>query len=161
MAVAATLLACITLTGLAPPATVDFQRVVTGNAAMVEGMAAFVAAMRTLEQEQREIDAGRLTPREADDRSRTVHAPVFRQLMSLLAEAYVPPADPREPLLQDTRRVAELMLESLAMESVYREGSDIPEPADPERAAVLNKELAELSKRIQQTLTALERKQRK
>lgn len=161
MAAAATLLACITLAGLAPPATVDLQRVVTGNAAMLKGMTAFVAAMRALEQEQQEIAAGRLTLREVDERSRTVHAPVFRQLRSLLAEAYVPPTDPREPLLQDTRRVADLMLEVLAMESVYRDGSDMPEPADPGRAAVLNEELVQVSARIQQTLTALDRRQRK
>ncbi len=161
MAVAATLLACITLLGLAPPATVDFQRVVTGNAAMAKGMTAFVAAMRALEQEQREVEAGRMTLREADERSRTEHAPVFRQVQALLAEAYVPPTDPRAPMLQDTRRMVELMLEMLAMESVEREGSDKPEPIDPERAEVLAREFAQLSKRIQQTLTALERKQRK
>ncbi|GBG03598.1 hypothetical protein AZSI13_29250 [Azospira sp. I13] len=102
-----------------------------------------------------------LTLREADERSRTEHAPVFRQVQALLAEAYVPPTDPRAPMLQDTRRMVELMLEMLAMESVEREGSDKPEPIDPERAEVLAREFAQLSKRIQQTLTALERKQRK
>ena len=42
--------------------------------------------------------------------------------------------------------MTELLLESLAMESVFPEGSDKPQPADTQRAAEISKELTAISK---------------
>ena len=51
------------------------------------------------------------------------------------------PSDTRLPVLNATIRMAELMEESLAMQSILKPGSDVPEPADPARAVELKQEM--------------------
>ncbi|WP_367849173.1 rhomboid family intramembrane serine protease [Rhodoferax sp. WC2427] len=122
---------------LAPPAAVDFQRKYTGAAAFEQGMRSFNAAMRQLGLESQWRRAGKLTVQQADERSRSVHAPAFRKAQTDLAAAWLPPGDPRNALLQAVRQQAAWMAEMQAMESVTPPGSSQPEPADPARMAEL------------------------
>jgi hypothetical protein len=63
------------------------------------------------------------------------------EVLKTLHSGYLAPSDPRLPVLNATIRMAELMEESLAMQSVFKPGSDVPEPSDPARAAELKKEM--------------------
>ena len=122
---------------LAPPAAVDFQRKYTGAAAFEQGMRSFHAAMRQLAIESQWQRAGKLTAQQADDRSRSVHAPAFRKAQAELAAAWLPPNDPRNALLHAVRQQAAWMVEMQAMESVTPPGSNTPQPVDPARMATL------------------------
>jgi rhomboid protease GluP len=122
---------------LAPPAAVDFQRKYTGAAAFERGMRSFNRAMQQLGQEVQLLRAGKLTAQQTDERSRSVHAPAFRQAQAELAAAWLPPADPRNALLQTVQQQAAWMAEMQAMESVTPPGSSQPQPVDPARMATL------------------------
>jgi hypothetical protein len=126
----------------AAPAAVDISQRFTGAAFADKGMKGFFTAMQALEQEQRDVLAGKLTELEADQRSRTIHAPVFRAVLSDLDQAALPPGDPRAPILAYSRRLTKLLLEALAMESVVDEASGKVSPADPARAAAIEAEVA-------------------
>ncbi|BDT66425.1 rhomboid protease GlpG [Comamonadaceae bacterium OS-1] len=125
------------LVALAPPAAVDFQRKYTGAAAYDQGMRSFNAAMRQLGLESQWQRAGKLTAQQADERSRSVHAPAFRKAQAELAAAWLPPGDPRNALLHAVRLQAGWMAEMQAMESVTPPGSSQPQPVDPARMAEL------------------------
>jgi rhomboid protease GluP len=124
---------------LAPPAAVDFQRGYVGAAAFDKGLHRFNAAMQRLGQEAQLLRAGKLTPQQSDARSRSIHAPAFRQAQTELAAAWLPPNDPRTALLQEVRQLSAWMAELQGMESVTPPGSNQPQPADPARMAVLQK----------------------
>jgi hypothetical protein len=47
------------------------------------------------------------------------------------------------------QRMTELIGESLAMESIFPEGSDKPEPADPVRMAQIEREIEAIGTRVQ------------
>ncbi|WP_412480511.1 rhomboid family intramembrane serine protease [Azonexus sp. IMCC34839] len=151
---AAVLLATSGLAAMAPHARIDQKLRFTANTAFAEAMTSFKAAFAALQKEQDDIKAGRMSEREADDRSRSVHAPVFRKLQAQFEAIELPNGDPRQPLLDDTRRLIALMLESLAMESVYAEGSDKPEPADPVRMQAIQRELEQVGQRLQRMAEA-------
>ena len=129
-----------------------------GQAAFMRGMNGFLAAAKVLQQDQLDIKAGKETARESDDKSRTVYAPMYRKVLIDLSRASLQPTDPRLPLLQDAKRMSELFAESLEMQSVYKNGSDKPEPADPVRAATINMELKKLSAHFQQEIQRINAK---
>lgn len=129
------------------------SRVVNDQGALLRNVGRVEAAIQVLQDEHDRVVAGRMSERESDERSRTVHAPVFRQLLRDLNEIPVAASDVRFPLARETRRMTELILESLEMQSIYREGSAKPEPADPKRMAMIEKELREAMPRFQK-LTA-------
>lgn len=137
------------LATLAPAASVDQKTRVEGNAAFLRGMAGFDAAIKALQKEQADIQAGKMTERESDERSRTVHSPVFKRVLHDFSLAALAPSDPRQAILRETKRITELMVESLDMPSVFVEGSDKPEPADPERMKAIEEQLKESGERLQ------------
>jgi len=146
------------LTAIAPRATFDQRKAADGQAAFVRGMDEFFAAAKALQQDQLDIKAGKETERESDDKSRMVYAPMYRRVQMDLSRASLQPTDPRLPLLQDAKRMSQLFAESLEMQSVYKNGSDKPEPADPVRAEAINVELKKLSAHFQQEVQKINAK---
>ncbi len=136
-----TTLTAFGLVQLAPAAKVDVGRTIHGSATVAAGMNQFASVMAALEQEEKDVAAGKISIRESDDRSRSVFAPRMAEVLKTLRAGYLTPSDPRLPVLNATIRMAELMEESLAMQSVFKLGSDVPEPSDPARAAELQKEM--------------------
>lgn len=135
------LLATFGLVHFAPAAKVDIEQLIHGSAPVAAGMKQFADLMVALEQEEKDVAAGRISIKESDERSRSVFAPKMADVLKLLSSGYLPPSDPRLPVLKATIRMGELMQESLAMQSVFQPGSDIPVPADPARAAEIKQEM--------------------
>lgn len=146
------------LTAIAPHATFDQRKAVDGQAAFIRGMDGFLAATKALQQDQLDVKAGKETERESDDKSRAVYAPMYRKVLMDLSRASLQPTDPRLPLLRDAKRMSELFTESLEMQSVYKNGIDKPEPADPVRAAAINLEMKGLSTHFQQEVQKINAK---
>lgn len=136
------------LVGSAPRAAFDLSEAFAANPLMERGLREFADAVSDLEQEARDVRAGRLGELEADDRSRRVHAPRFRALVQQLSAIRLAANDPRAPVLQSTLRVSQLLLEGLAMESLVVDGR--PQPMDAPRAAAIESELRQLKERIDQ-----------
>lgn len=132
----------------APAAQADQMGRIQVQRDFVAAAEAFDRAMGALGQEQRDIEAGRVSLRESDARSRTVHAPAFREVVALFERAQVPPSHPRYGVYLDLKRMSELLVESLAMESVYLDGVSEPQPADPERMAQIDREVSEVAQRL-------------
>lgn len=125
----------------APAAKVDVARTINGSANVAAGMKQFADLMAALEQEEKDVAAGKISIKESDERSRSVFAPRMAEVLNTLRSGYLPPTDPRLPVFKGTIRIGELMEESLAMQSVIQPGSDTPVPADPVRAAELKREM--------------------
>lgn len=143
------------LAAIAPHAAVDQKKLFAGQAAFVHAMSSFASAINAVRQEQLDVQAGKLTERASDERSRSVFAPLFRQVQQEFDQAYLPENDPRAPLLRETRQVTALMLESLEMQSVFTAGSDKPEPADPERMHAIEAELQQSGLRVEKLVASL------
>lgn len=135
------LLATFGLVHFAPAAKVDIEQMIHGSAPVAAGMKQFADLMAALEQEEKDVAAGKISIKESDERSRSVFAPEMASVLKLLSSGYLPPSDPRLPVLKATIRMGELMKESLAMQSVFQPGSDIPVPADPVRATAIKQEM--------------------
>jgi rhomboid protease GluP len=135
------LLATFGLVHFTPAAKVDIEQTIHGSAPVAAGMKQFADLMAALEQEEKDVAAGKISIKESDERSRTVFAPKMADVLKLLSSGYLPPSDPRLPILKATIRMGELMEESLAMQSVFQPGSDIPVPVDPVRAAEIKQEM--------------------
>ena len=73
---------------------------------------------------------------------------MYKKILQDLSLVSLPPSDPRLSLLEDVRRMSMLLAESFSMESVYKEGGNKPEPADPVRMAAIGLELTEISNRF-------------
>ncbi|WP_295960896.1 rhomboid family intramembrane serine protease [Rhodoferax sp.] len=148
LALAAVAALVVGLAALAPPAAVDFQRKYAGAAAFELAMRNFNAAMLRLGQESQLLRAGKLSAQQSDERSRSVHAPAFRQVQAELAAVWLPPGDPRNALLQEVRQQAGWMAEVQGMASVTPPGSSQPQPADPARMAALQAAIQASSQRL-------------
>lgn len=136
-----TLLTTCGLVYFAPSAKVDLEQTIRGAATVAAGMNQFAAVMAALEQEEKDVAAGKISIRESDDRSRTVFAPKMAEALTTLRSGSLAPSDPRMPVYNATVHMAELMEESLAMKSIFKPGSEIPDPIDPARAAELKQEM--------------------
>jgi rhomboid protease GluP len=147
--------AAIALTASRAP--LDLGAALAANPAVEHGLLELTSAVRELQREAREVKAGRLGEIEADDRSRRVHAPRFRALVQELSAISLPPNDPREPVLATARRMAELLLELMAMDSRIVDGK--PVSVDPVRWAAITAELDTLNRRL--TALAAQAKQRR
>jgi rhomboid protease GluP len=148
-------LATIGLAMTAPPAVIDQRMALAGQAAFQLAMKDFDIAVKAMQQDQQEMQANRMTEREADDRSRSVLAPLFRKAQQDFARATLPSTDPRLPILSDMRRMNDLLLEAMEMPSIYRDGSNKPEPADPIRSQEITSEIEAIALRIQRSSQAL------
>ena len=129
------------LVNLPPAAKVDLEKAVHGSATVAAGMKQFAELMAGLDQEEKDVAAGKISIRDSDERSRSVFAPKMAEVLRTLRGGYLAPTDPRFPLLNATVRMAELMEESLAMKSVFTPGGDASEPANPTRAAELKRDM--------------------
>lgn len=127
----------------APRAPLDLGAVLAANAVVEHGLQEFSRAMKELQQEARDVRAGKLAELESDERSRRVHAPRFRRLVLELSAISLPADDPRAPLLAATLQVSQLLLELLAMESRVVDGK--PVSVDPARSAAISRELEALN----------------
>lgn len=78
---------------------------------------------------------------ESDKRGRTVYAPKVRDVIATLNKSKLQESDPRNLMLLDSKRYCALLLESLEMESIVREGSTKPEPVNPQRMAEIEQEV--------------------
>jgi rhomboid protease GluP len=150
-------LATVSLAAMAPLATVDPGRVVASSQLQLleRAVGRFDSGTRSIAYDQDEVKAGRLSEREADERSRSVHAPIFRGITDDLSQVVLRPGDPRVPPIQDMRRMSELLTESLAMESVLEKASGKLEPANPARMAEIESEQVALAERVTKAIQAL------
>lgn len=149
------ILGVIGLVAAAPTATLDQRRLFASEALMQKVFKDFDANMKALQQEEEDVKAGKISARQADERSRTVFAPRFHQTTADLSQVILRPGDPRENLLRDTRRLAELLTEILAMNSTFAAGSDTPIPANPQRWRQIEKEIPVITARLQQETAKL------
>ncbi len=152
-------LATVGLAAMAPLATVDLGRILASSQLQVplleRAVGRFDSGLRSIAYDQDEVKAGRLSEREADERSRSVHAPMFRAITDDLSQVVLRPGDPRGPLIQDMRRMSELLTESLAMASVLDQASGTLEPANSARMAAIESELVALGERVRKAIQAL------
>jgi rhomboid protease GluP len=142
------------LVAMAPQATIDQGRIFASVDILKRGLEHFDQSMRSLLQENKDIKAGKLSDEEADERSRTVFAPLFRKVVAELTQVVFRPGDPREPFVRDVQRMSELLAEALGMASVFNEESQKYEPADTQRAEKISAELAQVSARIETFMKA-------
>lgn len=146
------LAATIGVAASAPLAKIDQMGRLNSQTAFAKAANDFDKAIALLKQEQANIKSGKLTELEGDNRSRTAHAPMFREVLAEFNKVTLDATDPRFPLLRDLKRMTELLIESLAMESIHLEGSEKLEPADPVRMAQIQHELGEIALRIQKII---------
>ncbi|MBI5900557.1 MAG: rhomboid family intramembrane serine protease [Rhodocyclales bacterium] len=158
VAVVASTLATFGIAAVAPRATLDQARIFASARFLERGISEFQSAVKAIQQEQADIQAGKLSERDADDRSRTVHAPAFRKVIEDLSQVTLRPGDRREPIVRDTIRASELLAESLAMESVFIAGDPKPRPADPVRSAQIEAELNVVAERLKKNSGELNKK---
>lgn len=158
IAIIAGTLATVGIAATAPRATIDQARIFASNKLLERGMVEFQTALKAIQQEQADIQAGKLSEREADDRSRTVHAPALRIVIERLSQVALRPGDRREPVVKDTIRISELFAESLAMDSVFVEGDPKPYPADPARSSQIEAEIKVVAERLKKNSEELNKK---
>ncbi|WP_313952615.1 rhomboid family intramembrane serine protease [Accumulibacter sp.] len=153
-------LATVGLAAMAPLATVDVGRIVASSQSQLleRAVIRFDTGLKAIAHDQDEVKAGRLSEQEADERSRSVHAPIFRSITEDFSQAVLRPGDPRAPLIQDMRRMSELLTESLAMASVFDKNSGKLEPADPARMAEIESELVAVGERVTKATQGVEPK---
>lgn len=148
LASAAVAVATLGIAIAAPRAPYDLSDYHASVAAFDKAMRELAEASRALGQEEADAKAGRLSEIVADERTRTVHAPRWRAVQKQLAAIRMPAGDPRVPVLAAYRRLVDLVVENLSMESVIVDGK--PMPADAARAAALEREAQQLQAQMQQ-----------
>jgi rhomboid protease GluP len=139
----------------ATPAHVDIQRVFSGVKAFNRGISLFDEATELTQNLQAQVKAGRMTEIELDEKTRTVLAPAYRKAIAEFSQAWLPPDDPRNELLQEFRQFTPLLVEGLAMESIVENATSKISPADPERAKVLHAETEKSAHRLEKILEKL------
>lgn len=127
----------------------DVRRAIDGSAAFTAGMKSLTSAQEALKKEQSDVKAGKLTERDADNRSRTEHAPAFIKISAQLSAAWFLPGDQRNEVLKEVKYAVELMTEALAMESNFPDGSTKAEPADPARQLFIESEITKTNLRLE------------
>lgn len=150
--------ATLSVAAMAPQATLDQRQLFASPEIVGRALKRFDEGLKALQKEQADILAGRMSELEADVRSRTVFAPVFREVAADLSRVVVRPGDSREPFLRDVRRMAELFAEGMAMESVRNETTRKLDPADPIRSAQIHSELATVGDRVKKFIDSASNK---
>lgn len=150
--------ATVGLAAMAPRAMIDQAQIFASNEILNQSLKRFDEGMKALQQEQIDIKAGKLSEQDADDRSRIVHAPVFRQVVDDLSKLVLRPGDPRERFTKDIQHMSELLYETLAMESVFNEEIRKFEPINPGRAATIDDELIMMTERMTKSLNSIKNK---
>lgn len=135
----------VALAGLAPVAKVD-QR---GGLYFTDGARKLAEVGKVMERDAQLVKEGKMSEIQSDERSRTVLAPMMRDVIASLDKAKLAETDLLAPTLTDLKRYSALILESLEMQSVVPAGSSKPEPVDPQRMAEIEKEVKALAQHIQ------------
>jgi rhomboid protease GluP len=154
---AAALLLVGVLASTAPAATVDQRQVFASLDTLQKAFVHLDRAGQGLVDDQKAVKAGRMTQLEADERSRTVHAPVFQSVLDEFRSVQLPPGHPALPLASTGTRMTQLVHEAMAMESDVVDGK--PVPARPQRAKEIDAELKRL--RVELERQAAEMKARR
>jgi rhomboid protease GluP len=143
----ATAAATVGIAATAPKAAIDQAGVFASEELVKRGLSGFDTVFKQLQQEQADIKSGKLTELEVDERSRTVYAPQFRAVAEDLSKVIFRPGDPRDAFVKDARRIAELMAEASAMESVMGEDNKL-QPVDQVRSKEIETEVLQVSERM-------------
>lgn len=144
--------ATVGIAAMAPRATVDQRRVVENGALIRNALKHFDEQIRNLQDEIKDVQAGKLSDLEADERSRSIYAPAFRGVALEFSRLELNPADPRTPLIENARRISELLTESLAMDSVPNPDTGKLEPADRRRAEEIEAEIRAADERMKKII---------
>lgn len=118
-------------------------------------MQKFNAVTQTMQREVALVKTGKMSELDSDNRSRTVFAPMMRDVVTDLNKVQLLSSDPRKAVLVDMQKLAVLMLESLAMESVVQEGTHKPVPTNPARMAEIEKEMQAIGEHLSTLQTGL------
>ncbi|MBI1195468.1 MAG: rhomboid family intramembrane serine protease [Gammaproteobacteria bacterium] len=159
-AAALAIMVCI-VTGTAasaPKATIDQHRVLLSREPLMRAVKNFDDVMKEIQQVSADLSSGKLSEREADEKSRNIFAPRFRAIKDDLDQVLLHPNDPRADFVQTIRRMTEIFIEMNSMESVYDKGSAKPLPAYPKRMAQLESELNNLANQLQTQAEMLNKK---
>lgn len=151
-AIAATAAAVVVIVAMAPAAAIDQDRIFASEKAFPKTFADFQRAMRAVQQDQEAIKTGKLSEREVDERTRTVHAPVMRRVRDDLAKIVLRPGDPRAEFVQDLTRLVQLVTEALEMDSIIDPITGKIEPVNPRRAGEIESEILRITKKLEATL---------
>ncbi len=143
----ATAAATVGIAATAPKAAIDQAGVFASEELVKRGLSGFDTVFKQLQQEQADIKSGKLTELEVDERSRTVYAPQFRAVAEDLSKVIFRPGDPRDAFVKDARRIAELMAEASAMESLMGDDQKL-HPIDPERSKEIETETLKIAERM-------------
>lgn len=114
----------------------------------VRAVEQFDRFMKVIEASHKEMEAGRLTPRDLDSQSRSVHAPMARDVLRRMGDISFPQSDPRWPLHAEITHFCGVLLEILEMESSIEDEVEEPTAANPERMAELERELEASGERL-------------
>lgn len=130
----------------APRAPFDVSESFAASAALRSASNGFLAAWKEVEQDAKDVKDGKRTDAEADERTRTVHAPRVQKVLQQLSAISLSPNDPSSVLLRDFTRLVALLHESLAMDSIVVDGKILP--ADGPRAKAIEREVTQLNESL-------------
>lgn len=136
------------LVATAPVATLDQGRMIRTDKTLQVLFRLFDKTVATMVADGEAVTAGRMSLIEADERSRTVHAPAFRDLLIQLDAADLGRDDPRAPFVEDLRQLTALFAESLAMASAVDVERGQVTPADPVRMDQIQRDIEIVNQRL-------------
>lgn len=154
-AVAVLTLVVAGIVGATPKAAIDLRGVFEGEKIVGQAMQRAINQLQVVQQEAEDAKAGKISERELEERSWTVHAPVIRQVAEDLSRVKLYPQHPLEPMRVDFLRFSGLLAEALAMKSVLNKKIGKYEPVDPVRKEQLDAELKTIGERMKANTQAL------
>jgi rhomboid protease GluP len=140
--------AVVGVAALAPPAPQAMRDGLARDRQFELAAVRFKTVFQGLQADAAAVKSGKMTEREADERSRAVHAPAVELALSELLRVTLPPGDPRAPMLHDMTLFADALHEYLRMDSVWDASTHQYVPADAARGKALNADMERLMKRI-------------
>lgn len=134
----------------APTAQVDMEARIEARRTIPIVALAFDQAVKAMQQDVTDVKNGRMTDREADDRSRSVHAPRMKAVVDQLKALPVDAGSPASDVVADLQGLAQALYEMSAMESVEIDGK--MQPADTLRAKRLEADFKHFNDRMQERM---------
>ncbi|MGL5633106.1 MAG: hypothetical protein ACRDD3_12170, partial [Azovibrio sp.] len=126
---------------MAPQARVDQKAFYLGLERLEQGIRKFVLTMEEIDQEQKDIAAGKLSARVAAHRAKVKYAPRFREAAEDLAQVIFRPGDPREAQVRRIQHVSGLLAEYMGLDYRFNELTREVDYLDPEQAERLSLEI--------------------
>lgn len=130
----------------APTAKVDVAARIEIKHAIPTVALAFDQAVKALQQDQQAVKNGQMTDREADDRSRSVHAPRMQTVIDQMKALPIDAASPAADFMGDLLGLAQALHELLAMDSVPVNGK--MQPTNMARAKELEAQVKTFNDRL-------------